>query len=43
MHCKPCEICPAGYVCRRADEPDSKCPISGATEADTVKCNYEEE
>ena len=43
MHCKPCEICPAGYVCAQAEIAESVCPIEGATEADTVKCNYEEE
>lgn len=43
MHCKPCEICPACYVCRQADEPASLCPIADATEEDTVKINYEEE
>lgn len=43
MHCKPCENCPVCYVCRQADEPESGCPIEGATENDTVKIDYEEE
>lgn len=43
MLCKPCEMCAIGYVCRQADEDDSKCPVANATESDTIKISYKEE
>lgn len=43
MHCKPCENCAIGYVCRQADEGLSECPVENATEADTVKIDYKED
>ena len=43
MHCKPCEHCAIGYVCRQAEEDLSKCPVEDSTENDTIKTVYKEE
>lgn len=39
---KPCVICPIRDVCIQS-VTESTCPVSGATEEDTVKCVYKED